>query len=209
MTWPFGSLRTFGYEVVIADPPWNFERWSNTNQKKGAADQYDLMSVEEISAMPVGHLVQRDCLLLLWTCGWAMATGAAQQVARAWGAVPVTELVWIKVTKNGKPRMGTGYRARTMHEPILLAKWGNPQHAAFPSSFSGVARRHSEKPDEFYKLVITRTLGAERCDLFSAGIVRPGFEGWGQDHRQKEEQTHGARQRTPERQPLPLFGTEV
>lgn len=183
MTWPFGNLRMFGYDVVVADPPWQFERWSDKNQKKGAADQYDLMSLEEIKAVPIGHLAKGDSLLLLWTCGWAIATGAAQEIARAWGAIPVTELVWIKTTRLGKVRMGPGYRARTMHEPILLAKWGSPQHKAFPSSFSGIARRHSEKPVEFDQIVIAATIGQERCNLFSAGIERPGFAGWGEDHR--------------------------
>lgn len=198
MNWPFGELKMFGYDVVVADPPWQFERWSDKNQKKGAADQYDLMSLDEIKAVPAGQLAKGDALLLLWTCGWAMATGAALEVVRAWGATPVTELVWIKTTRNGKVRMGTGYRARTMHEPILLAKWGNPQHKAFPSSFTGIARRHSEKPVEFYKMVVEHTLGAWRCDLFSAGIHRPGFEGCGSDHRSGQNQAKGAKDGTRE-----------
>jgi N6-adenosine-specific RNA methylase IME4 len=71
--------------------------------------------------LPVGQLARGDCLLLLWTCGWAMATGQAQAVARAWGFKPQSEMIWRKLTANGKPRMGTGYRVRTLHEPILAA----------------------------------------------------------------------------------------
>jgi hypothetical protein len=29
------------------------------------------MSLDSIKAIPVGHLARGDCLLLLWTCGWA------------------------------------------------------------------------------------------------------------------------------------------
>jgi N6-adenosine-specific RNA methylase IME4 len=42
-------------------------------------------------------------------------------VARAWGFKPLSEIVWSKLTATGKPRIGTGYRVRTMHEPILVA----------------------------------------------------------------------------------------
>lgn len=184
--WPFGSLQMFKYGVIVADPPWDFELRSDKGNAKAASAQYETMSDAEIGAMPVGHLATRDCLLLMWTTGWAVATGRAQAIVRAWGAEPVTELVWIKTTRTGKVRVGPGYRARTMHEPILLAKYGNPKHVPFPSSFTGLARAHSMKPDEFYALTQVRTLGAWRCDLFSAGIHRPGFDGWGQDHRQLE-----------------------
>lgn len=184
--WPFGDLRMFGYDVIVADPPWNFELRSEAGWGKAPQAHYQCMELEDIKALPVGHLARGDCLLLLWTCGWAMATGQAQAVASAWGAKPITELVWRKTTVNGKVRVGPGYRARTMHEPVLLATWGNPVHKPFPSLFDGIAREHSKKPDEFYELIVRLTPGARRCDLFSAGIARRGFDGWGEDHRTKE-----------------------
>lgn len=193
MIWPFGNLRMFGYDVVVADVPSEFELYGQASAK-AAAGQYDVMTDREIAALPVGHLVRQHALLLYWTSGPMIASCRAQEIMRAWGAEPKTEIIWNKVTKNGKPRMGTGYRARSMHECILLGTWGNPHHRPFPSRFDGLARRHSEKPDEFYKMVVEHTPSAERCDLFSAGIVRPGFEGWGEDHRCKtEEEENGTR----------------
>ena len=185
--WRFGRLRMFGYGVIVADPPWTFDLRSEAGWEKAPQAQYQCMSLDDIKALPVELLASSDALLLLWTCGWAMATGQAHEVARAWKAEPVTEMVWRKTTKNGKVRMGPGYRARTMHEPILLCKYGNPVHKPFPSLFDGVAREHSMKPDEFYQMVERHTPSAWRCDLFSAGIIRPGFEGWGEDHRKERE----------------------
>lgn len=210
MTWPFGSLKMFGYQVIVADVPGEFELYGQASAK-AAGGQYELMTDAELMKLPVGHLVRQDALLLYWTTGPFIATGRAQEIIRAWGAVPKTELVWIKVTKNGKPRMGTGYRARSMHEPIIVATWGNPRHVPFPSSFTGVVRRHSEKPDEFYDMVKLHTLGQERCDLFSAGINRTGFDGWGEDHRTEKgrEKVHGTRSKAPRAQQSSFFGTEV
>ncbi|WP_281015481.1 MT-A70 family methyltransferase [Rhodoplanes serenus] len=79
--------------------------------------------------------------------------------------------------------MGTGYRVRTLHEPILVCITGNPTHRPFPSLFDGVAREHSRKPDEFYGVVRRCTPGAlVRADLFSRE-TREGFIGWGDEHR--------------------------
>jgi N6-adenosine-specific RNA methylase IME4 len=179
--WRFGALPMFGYDVIVADPPWDFENYSDAGTKKSADPHYDVMRLDEIKALPVGQLARGDCLLLLWTTGWAIATGQAQSVATAWDFSPVTEMIWRKITAGGKPRIGTGYRARTMHEPILLCTLGKPAHRPFPSLFDGVARQHSRKPDEFYDLVMRSTpLCIRRADLFSRQS-RDGFDGWGDE----------------------------
>lgn len=184
MNWPFGNLKMFGYDVLDVDPPWHFELYDTvTGGKKSAHAQYACMPLDEIKALPVNQLAARDCLLTLWTCGWAMARGDALDVCRAWGATPISEVVWRKVFASGKVAMGPGYRVRTMHEPILLATWGNPEHKPFPSIFDGVRREHSEKPDEWYEMLVRHTPSAlRRACLFSAGRRRPGFDCWGEPH---------------------------
>lgn len=180
MTDPFGMFRPLSYEVIVADPPWDFQLYSSTGNHKSAAAQYRTMPTSEIAAMNVGHLAREDCLLLLWTTGWAMVRGDAARVARAWGFTPITELVWDKRTASGKRRMGPGYRARTMHEPILLATTGYPPHLPFPSAFDGLAREHSRKPDEFYDIVRRHTPRQKRIDLFSRQR-HEGFDAWGDE----------------------------
>lgn len=100
-----------------------------------------------------------------------------QRLLDAWGFTYKTELMWRRMTPAGKVRMGPGYRARTMHEPVLVATMGNQ---AFPSCFDGVAREHSRKPEEFYALVDARFSGAVKADLFSRQ-ARPGWDGWGNE----------------------------
>jgi N6-adenosine-specific RNA methylase IME4 len=174
------------FDIVVADPPWRFNTWSQTNQAvgKGALRHYRLMTLQDIMALPVGELFGAHGFAFLWTTGWAMATGQAHAVARAWGLEPKTESAWRKVTKTGKVRVGTGYIARSMHEPILICTKGKPGQLGFPSLFDGLAREHSRKPDEFYALLAKLTPGQRRCDLFSGGHKHPGFVGWGARHRE-------------------------
>jgi N6-adenosine-specific RNA methylase IME4 len=113
-------------------------------------------------------------------------------LARLRGFKPISEIVWLKRYPSGKARIGTGYRVRTMHAPILVCTVGNPKHKPFPSTFDGIAREHSRKPDEFYDLVLSHTPQAiRRADLFSRQ-TRPGFEGWGNEHGKFDEPTVAA-----------------
>lgn len=177
--WQFGSLRMFSHDLIVADPPWDFENYSDAGTKKGADPHYKVMTLDAIKALRVGELAGGDCLLMLWSTGCMLPQ--CLEVMKAWGFVYKSEMVWRKVMASGKLRVGTGYRVRTMHEPILLGTVGNPRHRPFPSTFDGIAREHSRKPDEFYELVnrcAPALLG--RADLFSR-TCREGWNSWGDE----------------------------
>lgn len=177
--WQFGDLQMFGYDLIVADPPWSFELYSEAGASKSAQAHYATMPLEEIAGLRVGDLARGDCLLLLWCCEW-ISPGARQHILDRWGFTYKTTIVWRKVTRAGKVRMGPGYRARTMHEPCILATIGNPQHSPFPSVIDGVAREHSRKPEEFYRLAEGATPNARRADLFSRQR-RTGWEAFGNE----------------------------
>jgi N6-adenosine-specific RNA methylase IME4 len=126
-----------------------------------------------------GNSLRKNCLLLLWSTGAMMPQ--ALDVMRGWGFAYKSQMMWRKVTPAGKVRMGTGYWARTMHEPILIGSIGKPpKFSAFPSVFDGVAREHSRKPEEFYALVHKHTAGLRRADVF-ARTKRSGWDAFGNE----------------------------
>lgn len=179
MTFPFEPLRMFGYDVIEADPPWQFELRSDKGEAKSAQAQYACMPLADIKRLPVGHLARLDALLLLWAT--IPMLPQAIDTMRAWGAEYKSHMVWRKVTKSGKIRWGTGYRTMSGHEIVLLGAFGQNQiHDRFPSIFDGIAREHSRKPEEFRQIVVSKTLGLERCSLFSRETL-PGFSCWGNE----------------------------
>lgn len=185
MTSVFDNLTPLSFDVIVADPPWRFETWSDNGQRKGAAHQYDVMSLDDIKSLPVCNLAQRDAVLLLWAT--APMLPDAIEVMRAWGFNYKSEMVWRKITLNHKVRMGTGYWCRSMHESILIGTIGKPSKVrAFPSIFDGVAREHSRKPDEFFDIVDRHTAGLRRLELFSRQS-RPGWETWGHERTKFDE----------------------
>ncbi len=177
--WRFGELRMFGYDVIAIDPPWDFKLYSDAGAKKSAKKHYETLTLEQIMAFPVGQLARGDCLLLLWCCEW-IPPAARQAVLDAWGFTYKTSIVWRKMTASGKVSMGPGYRARTMHEPLIIATIGNPEHRPFPSVFTGVVREHSRKPEAFYELVEKCAPRGTYADVFSRQ-VRPGWDAFGNE----------------------------
>jgi len=174
----FSSLPVGGYSVIVADPPWKFRLYSETNHAKSPDKHYKCVDLEVIKAFDVDHIAAPDCWLLLWTT--APMLEKAFEVVKAWGFTYKSRFAWRKMTVNGKIRMGCGYNVRTMHEDILLCSKGKPSISkAFPSIFDGLAREHSRKPDEFYELVESR-LGGRKLDMFSRQ-VRPGWDNFGDE----------------------------
>jgi N6-adenosine-specific RNA methylase IME4 len=176
--WFFDPLPTRGHDLIVIDPPWPFAAWSAAGQGKSPSAHYRVMTLADIMALPVRDLLTDDAVVLLWTTGAMLAQAFA--VMQAWGITYKTNLMWRKVTRNGKVRMGCGFWARTMHEPILLGTVGKPRKFTLPSCFDGIAREHSRKPDEFYRMIADRTPDLRRADVF-AREKREGWDAWGDE----------------------------
>lgn len=178
--WPFGELQPHYYQLLEVDPPWRFELYSEAGNGKSASAHYKTMSLEEIQALPMGELADPSgCLVLLWTI--APLLPEAIETLQRWGFRYVTWMHWRKVTKNGKPSMGTGYRVRSMGELVLLADKGKPRHKPFRGDLPGERRRHSEKPAEFKPHIEARCSGLiRRAEIFSR-TDRPGWDAWGDE----------------------------
>jgi N6-adenosine-specific RNA methylase IME4 len=174
----FHPLPPHSYDLVVIDPPWPFKTWSQAGQGKSPSMHYRVMTLAEIMALPVRSLLNNHAVVLLWATGAMLAQAVA--VMEAWGITYKTEIAWRKVTRNGKVRMGCVFWARTMHEPILLGTVGKPPKFTLPSCFDGIAREHSRKPDEFYRMITDRTQGLRRADLF-AREKREGWDAWGDE----------------------------
>jgi N6-adenosine-specific RNA methylase IME4 len=196
------DLPLFGYDVVMCDPPWPWETYSAAGEAKSPTAQYRTMGFAEIDALRVGDLLAPGGILFLW-CTWPLlVTGRQVETIRRWGLEPRTGGVWAKRTAAGKLRWGTGYLMRSCCEPFVLATLpaSGFRGASLPNlieapglseaptlidataeaALDGLAREHSRKPDEVYRLIEQATPGARRADVF-ARQRRPGWDGWGDE----------------------------
>lgn len=180
MSWPFGDLQMFGYGAIICDPPWNFRTYSSKGHKKSPQNHYATMSESQIRSLPVELLAGKDCLLWLWAT-WPMID-LALDVMAAWRFKYITGGAWVKRTKKGKLRMGTGYVLRTACEPFLIGRIGEPQARTTDilNVIDAQAREHSRKPPEARSIVERMTPEAFRVELF-AREPWPGNTVWGRE----------------------------
>ena len=81
--WPFGTISPFCWDLIMADPPWEFQTYSAKGAGKSASAQYRTMTTEEICALPVGDLAAKNCMLWLWAT--APRLPDALKVIKAWG----------------------------------------------------------------------------------------------------------------------------
>lgn len=180
--WRFGHLRPMGYGAILMDPAWRYQMYSAKGYEKSPEAHYETMCDQDILDLPVGDLAQRDCLLWLW--GIYPKLDFAYECVNRWGFKVVTGGVWLKRTVNGKNQWGPGYCLRTVAEPFILARNGDPQARLTnqPNAIgdwqlstedmgggiiiNSLAREHSRKPPEARQIVERMTPRAFRCELF-------------------------------------------
>lgn len=168
------------YATVVADPPWHYEARAIGGSKAGTLGAsepfpYSTMTVDEVTALPVGDLAGPDAVLWLWTTNRYLPD--AFGIAEAWGFTYRQTLVWGK--NNPMP---VGSVAPSAAEFLLFAKRGKPQMQwVWPSSVlvlpRPAARLHSVKPDAFRDLIEASSPGPY-VELF-ARAPRLGWDSWG------------------------------
>ena len=180
MTWPFGDLQPFGFDMLMVDPPWAFALRSEKGEAKSPQAQYACMPLDAIKALPVAQLARGDAFLWLWATNPMLPQALA--VMAAWGFTFSTSGTWVKTTSGGKLAFGTGYVLRSASEPFLIGRLGRPRAGrAVRSVIMAPAREHSRKPDEAYAAAEALLPGAlRRADLFSRE-ARSGWTAWGHE----------------------------
>ena len=155
------------YRTILADPPWDVQQLG----RLGAEMHYDLMSLEQIAAMPVGDLAEDDAHLWLWVTNATLRAG--YDIAEAWGFTVRSPLTWIKF------RLGLGNYLRNSTEHLLFATKGKApvQYKSQPTWINAPVQDHSHKPEEQYAL-IERISAGPYLELF-ARRRQPGWDAWG------------------------------
>lgn len=176
------------FDLIMADPPWQFKTRSPKGiTKKGAEGQYSVMSLADIQKMDVFEIAAPDCLLWLWATNPMMPQ--AFSVLEHWGFTFKTAGHWVKKTKHNKLAFGTGYILRCAGEPFLIGTRGKPKTTRVVRSvIEGKIREHSRKPNEAFEEAERLMPNARRIELFSRQ-ERENWTTWGNqnDFFQKEE----------------------
>jgi N6-adenosine-specific RNA methylase IME4 len=154
------------YRTIVVDPPWPITWTTGKTRVNGRGERhvnhkrdigYKLMSIAEILALRIP--AEADAHLYLWTVDRFLMDGTAIRVAKVWGFEPKRLLIW---RKTG---FGLGSFPRPQHEHCLIATRGRlpfrvrnvgsvqTWKLVYERRGASAGRKHSAKPDEFFKLV--------------------------------------------------------
>lgn len=175
----FGDIRGQRFGCILADPPWQYDNESPPCLPEKQPETcvieyyYPTMGLDEIKAMPVRDVAEKNSVLFLWaTCPMLPE---AIEVMRAWGWKYKTIVTWEKT--NGDCM---GYWFRTCTEHLLVGVRGDVK------SFRSMTRnliqcnrgRHSAKPQQAHDIIESVTPDMNRLEIF-ARLHRPGWTAWG------------------------------
>ena len=178
------AARDGPFDVVLADPPWLY--WGDPGKNAAAGKHYDLMTDEELHALPVRSILAPRAVLLIWTTSSSLAR--AVHLMDAWGLhYRGVAFDWVKVRKDGKPMGARGVRP-SITKPLteqMLAASTMPRGRPLPLSDESICQtvfapvgEHSAKPEEVQDRLDRMYPGTRRLEMF-ARRRRPGWSAWG------------------------------
>lgn len=167
------------YQVIYADPPWDYQQCRLSGSAK---KHYPTMRIEELCALPVAEIADRDCALFLWATFPQLPE--ALRLIQAWGFMYKTvAFVWLKQNRKALTWFyGLGFWTRSNAEVCLLATKGHPkrQSAGIHQLVISPVERHSKKPDEVREKIVELMGDVPRIELF-ARQQTPGWDVWGNE----------------------------
>lgn len=173
------------FPLIYADPPTEFETFSESGGGKSPAQHYPTLTWEEIEDFTIygkriEDVAHENAMLFLWCTSSNLKL--ALRVMEAWGFEFKASAAW------DKAKQGTGQIFRNMHEVLLYGDRGKvpgPVHVP-PSIFRYPRGEHSAKPPEI-RTEIERMYpdydSNTRLELFSRSDV-PGWTHFGFEAKQ-------------------------
>lgn len=192
------------YRTIVADPPWDHSDGTGVKLDIGygsnrrplpewvdpisTAPPYPVLTLSEISNLPVGDLAERDAHLYLWTTNRYLRH--VWGIAETWGFTPSCVLTWCKRSPGFRPG-GTfpsdtefclfARRGSLAAKERANGRWFQWPRRLGPPVKEGEHRNtmHSAKPEAFLDLVEQISPGPY-IELF-ARRQRLGWDTWGNE----------------------------
>ena len=160
------------YQTIVIDPPWDWGDEGDVNQLGRAKPEYKTMSFEELMNFPIADKAAENCHIYLWITNRSLPKGF--ELLNKWGFRYITAITWCK------PFFGMGNYFRGSTEHVLFGVKGSLEllRKDVGTWFEAPrGEKHSQKPEEFYKLVESCSPGPW-LDVF-ARKRRSGWVTWG------------------------------
>ena len=174
------------YQIIYADPPWNYSSTIANGNKRNKivnlkrvkiSDNYSVMSTCDIRNLPIQRITGKDCALFIWTTDAFLED--CIKVIKDWGfKYKTVAFNWIKKEKSGIQTCYMAPWTLKSSELCLLATKGSMNKFKVKNNVrqlvEAVRGKHSEKPNEVRERIVELFGDLPRIELFA----RQKTEGW-------------------------------
>ena len=165
------------YQIIYADPPWSYggRKLNASTDGKELNDHYPTMEIEEIKALPIKKIADKNCLLFLWVVYPQLER--AFEIIKSWGfKYSTVAFEWVKLTETEKNVCFMGaWTCGGDIELCLLARRGSvPRQSKIVHRLTVQRGKHSKKPNEIRPKIVNLCGDIPRIELFA----REKTEGW-------------------------------
>ena len=170
------------YKIIYADPPWHYGSKSAVNNSTGSdikplTEHYNTMSLNELKAMPIKNIIDKDCACFMWVTDSHL--DEAIQIFKAWGFQYKTiAFNWIKTTSKGNYCKNVAPWTMKSSEVCLLGTRGAMTKYKKINNIESLViaerTKHSKKPCEVRKRIELLFGDLPRLEMFA----RDAVEGW-------------------------------
>ena len=178
----FPPLPSGKFEILYADPPWDYKGQLQHNGKGGidtggAVRHYSTVTLDDLIGLDVPGITAENALLFMWTSSPHL--DQAINLGKGWGFSWATvAFVWNKMKTN------PGFYTLSQCELCLVFKHGKipaPRGARNIRQYVEVERgQHSQKPPEVAKRIKKMFPSQRKIELF-AREKTPGWTAWGNE----------------------------
>jgi N6-adenosine-specific RNA methylase IME4 len=170
------------YRILYADPPWKYVGLNQADEYGHAERHYDCLDDEQLKKYKVGDrhvkdMMDKNSVLFLWVTSPLLER--CFPIIEAWGFEYKSSFVWDKVKHN------MGHYNSVRHELLLVCVRGacKPDVSRLVDSVQSIERsnRHSEKPEEFRKIIENLYDHGRRLELFHRGKAPEGWDAIGNE----------------------------
>ena len=176
----FPPLPTKKFEVLYADPPWDYKGQLQHNgaggqETGGARKHYSTVTLDDLKQLDVPGISADESLLFMWSSSPHLDQAIA--LGKAWGfAWATVAFVWNKMKTN------PGFYTLSQCELCLVFRRGKipaPRGARNIRQYVEVERgKHSEKPEEVRKRISAMFPHQAKIELFARN-QSSGWYSWG------------------------------
>lgn len=150
------------FNAIYVDPPWPLKLISRHVRPKQLEFPYKVMSIDDITNLPIIDLVDEQCHLFLWATQKYLPH--AFNIMETWGFKYHCTFNWDKT--YGFCPMSYMWSNEFCLYGQIPGKWQKLNRLGIKTSFIEKPREHSRKPDRMYE-VIEESVSGPYLELFA------------------------------------------